>query len=278
MSTKKKKTKKPPPTVEATVSVETVLSVAPLDPNIPTKSKHPPHYQLRLEAQAVYLQDMHGCTVDDVYKDPRFKGVVDISTIHTWAKMDKWGEKRKQVYSNVQERLTQEIQSKLTDRIYFEVQGLLEMKEQAKKLMTSTQPTSWEGVASISLKIDKRLHEIHQLTTQGMIDDAGKEIDPAQRQVLKDTKAPTYDRQMLREISLMFTQKKRAELRAKLEAAEKPPEAAPEEKKEAMNEGPAKEDFDLGDVPLPEIQPSTSAGNVQAPVGGHSGSDTGDAD
>jgi hypothetical protein len=237
------------------------ITVKPLDPLAPGPKVPTNHFRLRLEAQAVYLADMGGCTVDDVHKDARFKDLA-IHTLKRWAHEDDWAGKRKTAYANLQKRLTEEIGSKLTDRLYLEVQGLLKMLDKAHKILEDekTPIRSWESVNDQILKMNKRLSEIHRMVAEGIVDDAGRAVEKSQQTQGATPKIP-YDAATLQEISKMFTTRKREEMRARLAAKNAPIQKEPDHD-EATAKGPepgptqGPPSIDASELPIPELAPS----------------------
>lgn len=275
-----KKTPKAKKTMKPTTVVvpKQAVTVAPLHPPAGVPGRPSGNITLRIEAQAVYLQDMHGCTVDDVHRDARFKHI-SISTFRQWSNQDDWIGKRKVAYKNLEKRLTEETQARLTEYLYHEIQDLQKMRSKAKELLHGTEASpavkaqSWEGVAKVLLLTEERIASIAKLAADGIVDDIGKMQRGTGKQLGPGAATPTvpYDSKQLTRIATAIMQEERAILRAGLQAkkdAEKPPE-----KKEItidvqaiQQDGPTPGPIDLGDLPIPTLR-APLAGST----GGHSG-------
>lgn len=259
---KPKKPKKKPPTitVEHTITVPDPYTSA----NTPKATKKK-GLKLRLEAQAYYLSDMHNCTIDEVRKaHPQFQEVA-LETLRDWAREDGWVEKRKQCYANLQKRLSAEASSRLTERLYYEVQSLLAMKDQTAILLKETAPKSWEGVASIAMKIDARLSEIQQLAMQGKLDDEGHEREKTATATPVSLPGKKFDPEFVKAFATSFTAQKRADLREKLAL-----EAGAADAPKQTHSAPVEPEALPGDENLvPEISPPVGKDSGKHPGSGN---------
>lgn len=263
-----RKKKAPEPNAPVEVVVQQKLSVLPIKPTSKVSTKN--FAVLRLEAMAVYLMDMHGCTIEDVHKDDRFKEI-PLATMRSWAQVDDWAGKRKLSYVALQNRLTAETSKMLTDRLYHEVQSLMTLEKKADTLLINTEPRSWEGVAKIKMEIHARLADIAKLVGDGVVDEMGHSVEQQKKTNTVPMPKIKYDAAKVREAARLYTRGERDNLRARLKELEPPKEGVEDAAgKESVAEpkgptpGPTpKPDSSSGPVPIPEI--------VSPRVGGHSG-------
>lgn len=191
--------------------------IAPLDVKVVRKKGAKHSDRIRTAAMAVYVMDMDGATVEDLHKDPRFKGI-QLDTLRRWSTEDKWMALRKEALEKVREKLAKELTFRLSENIMREVNDLIELREIAWGHLRTAEPKSWEGVAKAFLDMNKRLGEIAELVKQGALDDMGRKTPESSATMQAD-----YKIEDLRAAAKMLTGKRRAALRAR---------AAREKKKE----------------------------------------------
>ncbi len=217
---KKTTSKKKVARKRTTIKQKMPKGIAPLDNAIertpPGKGgTHPP--ALRLEAMAVYVMDLEGCTVRDLHKDPRFHHI-QYSTLRSWCVEDGWDKLRQESVQKLRTKLSKELSFRLSENLLREIKDLMDMRDLVWKTIRDSNgelqvaPRSLEGMLKELREVNKRINEIAELSRQGILDDTGKRI-PETSDGAKHHMDPAHV-QELRTMAKMFTAKKRVELRA----------------------------------------------------------------
>lgn len=189
---------------------------------------------LRHAAAVEYATDQSSCTIEELHRRAIFVGI-NLGTFKQWSFEDKWGERRATFQKQTQEKMQRAIGDELVRRRLKTMERLDTVLDKALKKLEdeAVQMNSWEGVATVLVRLIQMMDEFHEKVAGNLLtgltpmqSEAGGSgvvapISQAARPRLNDDEA----RAAAKAIIHMRREKVRAEA-AKLEAEKAAKEAA----------------------------------------------------
>ena len=172
--------------------------------------------RIRMEAMAAYIEGVD-CSIEDVSKQPEFKGKVSLSELRKWSSEDDWVGKRKRQLSKVKNKIAKAIGDSLATNFKREFMDLHAVREQAVFHLTAgeVKAKSWENVAKVLMQVNERLSYLQQLMNDDVIDETGNLLDRGKKEEGPSGGAPLTP-ERARELAAALIAKDRQSLREEL--------------------------------------------------------------
>lgn len=122
----------------------------------------------RFEAGYLYVTSLDLASIGDIKKDKRFKDI-PLQRLHRWAKQDGWDEKRKAMFSQLQEGLEKKLRHTLEDAVVKDAQHNMALRNGAMRSLFNEDGEmimefrSAEGASKVVMETGRRLQELREL-------------------------------------------------------------------------------------------------------------------
>lgn len=163
--------------------VTTPIDPTTVDLTVPTRDESRPSDLLRPLARAIYVANADGITLEELAADPRFSGVISLTTLKRWAADDGWVAERtaalEKFGDKIKDKLARDLYSRIANVRIQQLSTVAELKADLLKKAAKAEVKSAEGAAKAALDLMKWELELSQNIAQELSPQGGgSSIDP----------------------------------------------------------------------------------------------------